>query len=205
MPISSADVQAAIAAGLTRRVSYTTVQPSGGVNGDWAIPGPATAPGIYRRVSGVWIPLVRELLGAEIVVRLMALSGSDRLDASAIRNLPSSSGISFVSLGAVNVTFADRTWQVHGAVIPSSANLIQVVSHLPRIRGSWIRNAALWRTDVTLATAGSAATEANRMILQNYGLIGNLSIGRRTGDSILIQYDGGFTGLSAGSIEVFTA
>ena len=205
MPITSTDVQDAISAGLTRRMSYTTIQPSGGVDGDWAIPGPVTAPGIYRRVSGVWVPLVRELLGTEIVARLMALAGTDRLDASAIRNLPSSAGIQFVSLGAVNVTFANRTWQIHGGVIPAAATLIQVVSTLPRIRGSWIRQAELWRNNVSLASSGDAATEANRLILQNYGAIGNLSIGRRSGNSVLVQYDGGYAGLATASIEVFTA
>ena len=62
----------------------------------------------------------------------------------------------------------------------------------------------MWRT-ITEAVSGGAATSANRIILENYGFAGNLSIGRSAGDSILIQYDGGFAGISAGAVEVFIA
>ena len=204
MPISAADVQQAIADGLTRRFSFTEIQPAGGVNGDWSAPGPATARGLYRRTGGVWSRVVGEHTGDEIVALLEAQVGAARVDATAVKNLPSSSGIAFAPLGSVNITFTARTFFVHGAAIPADATLIQVVCHLDRIRGSWIRNAALWRT-ITPAAFGTAATIANRIILENYGFVGNLSIGRRTGDSILMQYDGGFAGLAAGAVEVFTA
>ena len=203
MPISAADVQQAIADGLTRRFSFTEIQPAGGVNGDWAAPGPPDARGVYRRTSGVWARLVGEHTGDEIVSLLEAQVGAARVDATAIKDLPST-GIAFASLGSVNISLTNRTFFVHGAAIPADATLIQIVSHLPRIRGSWIRNAALWRT-ITPAAFGTAATNANRIILENYGFVGNLSIGRRAGDSILIQYDGGFAGITAGAIEVFTA
>ena len=203
MPISSADVQQAIADGLTRRFAFSQVQPSGGVDGDWSAPGPPDARGVYRRTSGVWARLVGEHTGDEIVSLLEAQVGADRVDATAIKDLPST-GIAFTSLGSVDITFTNRTFFVHGAAIPAAATLIQVVCHLDRIRGSWIRNAALWRTINPSALAG-AANSANRIILESYGLVGNLSIGRRTGDSILIQYDGGFAGITAGAVEVFTA
>lgn len=204
MPISSADVQQAIADGLTRRFSFTDAAPTGGVDGDWAAPGPSSARGVYRRTSGVWGRQVGEHTGDEIVSLLEAQVGTERVDATAVKNLPSGSGIAFTSRGSVNVTFANRTWQIHGGAIPASATLIQVVCHLDRIRGSWIRNADLWRT-ITEAASGGAATSANRIILETYGFAGNLSIGRRAGDSILIQYDGGFAGIGTGAVEVFTA
>ena len=204
MPISSADVQQAIADGLTRQFAFTDAQPAGGVDGDWAAPGPPDARGVYRRRSGLWAREVGEHTGDEIVSLLEAQVGAERVDATAVKNLPSGSGIAFTSLGSVNIAFTTRTFFVHGAAIPVDATLIQVVCHLPRIRGSWIRNAALWRT-IQTAASGGAATSANRIILENHGFVGNLSIGRRAGDSILIQYDGGFAGITAGAVEVFTA
>ena len=135
---------------------------------------------------------------------LEAQVGAARVDVTAIKNLPSSSGIAFTSLGSANITFTNSTFFVHGGAIPADATLIQIVCHLDRIRGSWIRNADLWRT-IQTASAGSAATSANRIILANYGFDRNLSIGRRTGDSILMQYDGGFVGIGAGEVEVFIA
>ena len=204
MPISAADVQQAIADGLTRRFSFTDAAPTGGVDGDWASPGPANSRGVYRRRAGVWEREVGQHTGDEIVSLLEAQVGAARVDVTAIKNLPSSSGIAFTSLGSVNVTFTNKAFFVHGGAIPTAATLIQVVCHLDRIRGSWIRNADLWRT-IQTASVGSAATSANRIILDNYGFVGNLSIGRRAGDSILIQYDGGFVGLAAGAVEVFIA
>ena len=204
MPISAADVQQAIADGLTRRFSFTDAAPTGGVDGDWAAPGPSNARGVYRRRSGVWAREVGQHTGLEIVNLLEARVGAARLDATAIKDLPSGSGIAFTSLGSVNISFTNRTFFVHGAAIPADATLIQVVCHLDRIRGSWIRNAALWRT-IQTASFGDAANSANRVIIENYGFVGNLSIGRRAGDSILIQYDGGFAGITAGAVEIFTA
>ena len=204
MPISAADVQQAIADGLTRRFGFTDAAPTGGVDGDWASPGPPNSRGVYRRRAGVWEREVGQHTGDEIVSLLEAQVGAERVDVTAIKNLPSSSGIAFTSLGSVNIAFTTRTWQIHGGAIPADATLIQVVCHLDRIRGSWIRNAALWRT-IQTASVGSAATSADRIILENYGLVGNLSIGRRVGDSILMQYDGGFVGLAAGAVEVFIA
>ena len=205
MPISSADVQQAIADGLTRRFGFTDAAPTGGVDGDWAAPGPSGARGVYRRQSGVWAREVGQHTGLEIVNLLEARVGLARLDASAIKNLPSSSGIAFVRQGLLSIQFDDRLWKSTGINVPADASLIQVVSRLPRIRGTWISNAELWRS-LQSSTEGEATDSSNRIILETYGFIGSLYIGRRgAGDSVLLSYGGGFVGLAAANVEVWTA
>ena len=205
MPISSADVQQAIADGLTRQFSFTDTAPTGGVDGDWAAPGPSNSRGVYRRRSGVWAREVGQHTGLEIVNLLEARVGAARLDATAVKNLPSGMGITFVSQGLLEMVFDDRTWKSTGINIPADATLIQVVSHLERIRGSWIRNAGIWRT-IPPATEGEAAVIANEIVLETYSFVGNFSIGRRAaGESVLLAYDGGFAGLAGANVEVLTA
>ena len=205
MPISSADVQQAIADGLTRQFSFTDAAPTGGVDGDWAAPGPSNSRGVYRRRAGVWEREVGQHTGDEIVTLLEAQVGAERVDATAVKNLPSSSGIAFVRQGLLSIQFDDRLWKSTGINIPADASLIQVVSRLPRIRGTWINNADLWRS-LQPSTEGEATDSSNRIILETYGFIGSLFLGRRgAGDSVLLSYGGGFVGLAAANVEVYTA
>ena len=146
MPISAADIQQAIADGLTRRFSFTQAQPSR--RGRWRLGGSWAAGRQGRLPAHGWRVGERsaELTGDEIVSRLEAQVGAARVDATAVKNLPSGSGIAFTSarVGRHRVHDADVVRARRRD--PGDATLIQVVCHLDRIRGSWIRNAALWRT-----------------------------------------------------------
>ena len=128
MSITSVDIQQAITDGLTRAVTYSIVDPSGGVDGDWWLPGPPTAPGIYRRIAGAWqrVAVIRSTV--ELARALETLSGADRLDASAVKNLPTGGGANIVRVGQpVTVDFDDRAWLALGRNIPSSAEWVVVV------------------------------------------------------------------------------
>ena len=59
----STNLPALKAAGQTQLVTYSTSLPTGGVDGDYWWPGPSTAPGVYRKVSGTWV-LILSAIGS---------------------------------------------------------------------------------------------------------------------------------------------
>ena len=92
MSITQGDIDAAVAGGLTAALTISTGVPTGGADGDFWLPGPPGAAGIYQRASGSWsvvAPFGEDLTGPEIVQLLSALTGNARLPASAVRDLPS--------------------------------------------------------------------------------------------------------------------
>lgn len=206
MPLTQADIQGAVAAGLTREVSHSAAQPAGGVNGDWQAPGPPESPGLYRRVSGIWRRVLRELTGPEVVAVLQALSGDNRLAYSALKGTPPAPPappapipglVSLPQIGsAVSTAVTDETWKATGLSIPNAATWAAlVVNGSDYVRGTHFFNVALWRTLMPVAAddPASLGPTETKLRLAHYLFFSTpyqFSAGRTSAHELMLQYDG---------------
>lgn len=210
MPLTSADVQAAIAAGLTRAVTYSIAAPTGGIDGDWWIPGPSTAPGVYFRDGGSWTRIFMGRTPAELVAGLMSLSGTARLDFSAIKNGPPAGVVSLPAIAAgASMAVTDATWKATGHTIPATATWMAIVLNGgDYVRGTYFLHAPLWRAldPVAAADPVGIGPQPSKLRLAHYLFFSTayqLSAGRTTANEVMIQYDGATFDGGTWSISIF--
>ena len=109
-----------------------------------------------------------------------------------------------VSLGSESIAFTDRSYKTAAAnAVAGTPSFLMIDVHVPRIRGTYLVSHALWDA-LPDAAAGDDSDEADRIPLLTQGLIGVLGLGKSSSDVPLIAYEGGFTGLAAATVEVFT-
>ena len=162
------DVAEQIAGGVTREVTYSTMAPSAGVDGDWWLPGPAAAPGMYHRIGGVW---TRVLLGVV-------------------------TGQSGTVIGSDAIAFSDATWVLTSILPAANVDRVDLRVDFPPVRNLYHISLTQLRT-LSAAVAGGNVSESNSVPLSRtwfYDRAYNLSVGLAATGAIALAYDGDLTG-----------
>ena len=211
------DVAEQVAAGITRKITVSDLAPSGGVDGDFWLPGLPSAPGVYQRQSGAWM-LLFAAGGDQISVQATAPTSpfADDLwvDTSGVTptlNLFRGGAwvrVSRPGLARIvtrSIGFTDALWKTTGSAVPSGAQWLVLVSYLHDARGTFYQSVPLWRSLAEGAT-GSGVDQGARIAV--YSTLFNfipveLALGRNAANQVLVAWGRGRSGLAAADIEVW--
>ena len=211
------DVQEQVNAGITRKVTVSTLAPSGGVDGDFWLPGPPDATGFYQRQSGAW-SLLFAAGGDQISVQAVAPASPsaddlwvDTSGATPTLNLFRGGAWVRITRAALSrittaaLTFDDALWKTTGSSAAGGAQWLVLVSHLPEARGTFFQSIPLWRA-LGVAVDGDPVAEAQRIAVYStlYNFVPvELSLGRNSANQVLVAWGRGRSGLAAADIEVW--
>ena len=110
--------------------------PAAGVDGDWWLPGPAAAPGMYHRIGGVW---TRVLLGVV-------------------------TGQSGTVIGSDAIAFSDATWVLTSILPAANVDRVDLRVDFPPVRNLYHISLTQLRT-LSAAVAGGNVSESNSVPL----------------------------------------